>query len=182
MDIGTIGIIISYLDRCTDIPLGNEVYSFFSVTKDEKNIIEKLWLSESHIQTERIKGTKSHFMNGKKHREEKDENGLVLPTIIYENGSRYWYRNGELHRDEKDENGLVLPAIIYTNGDRKWYNNGKCHRECKDENGLTLPAYMGIDGTRWWYRNGNLHRDGNDLPVIIYADGSELLHYEYTDV
>jgi len=191
MNIDTVSIIVAYLDRCEDIKTAEEVYSFFNLAAEEKEVCNQRWLKESHVEVGR-KGnipewvTKKigsnvqeyHSMNGKLHREEKDENGLILPAVIYADGTRWWYRNGKLHREEKDKNGLVLPAVIYANGTQRWYRDGNRHRECKDENGLVLPAIIRTDGTQWWYRNGELHRECKDenglvLPATICADGTQ---------
>ena len=192
MNIDTISIIVAYLDRCEDIKTVDEIYSFFDFAVEEKEVCDQRWLRESHIEVgkegnipEWVQEIFSndvreyHAMNGKLHREEKDENGLVLPAIIYANGSQRWWKNGKLHRECKDENGLVLPAMIYANGSQRWwYQNGELHRECKDENGLVLHAVIYANGTREWYQNNKLHRECKDenglvLPAVIYADGTQ---------
>ena len=132
MNIDTISIIVAYLDRCEDIKTAEEVYSFFDLAAEEKEVCNQRWLRESHIEVGKegnIPGwvqeillndvREYHSMNGKLHREENDENGLVLPAAIYSNGTRWWYRNGKLHREEKDKNGLVLPALIRVDGTQK---------------------------------------------------------------
>ena len=191
MNIDTVSIIVTYLDRCEDIKTAEEVYSFFDLVTEEKEVCDRVWLRESRIEVgregnipewvqEEIENDirECHSMNGKLHREEKDKNGLVLPAAIYANGTRKWYQNGKLHRECKDENRLVLPAMIYANGTRWWYRNGKMHRECKDENGLVLPAVIYDSGTRKWYQNGEFHRECKDengfvLPAVIRADGTQ---------
>ena len=35
-----------------------------------------------------------------------------------------------------------------------------------------LPAIIYVDGTKYWYQNDRIHR-GNDLPAIVYANGSK---------
>jgi len=167
MNIDTVSIIVAYLDRCEDIKTAEEVYSFFDLVSEEKEVCNQRWLRESHIEVGKegnipewvqkifLNNVQEYYsMNGKLHNECKDENGLVLPAVIYTSGTQLWYQNGKLHRDEKDENGLVLPAVIYTSGTQRWYQNGKLHRECKDENGLVLPAIIYADGTPEWYQNG----------------------------
>ena len=87
-----------------------------------------------------------------------NNNGIRLsdvPSIINNNGDRYWYLNEKLHREDG-------PAIEYTNGNKEWYVNGKCHRE-------DGPAIEGANGTKAWYVNGQRHRI--DGPAIECADG-----------
>jgi len=186
MNIDTISIIVAYLDRCEDIKTVDEVYSFFDLATEEKEVCDQRWLRESHIEVG--KGNipewveedgddilEYHTMNGKLHRE--DENGIALPSVIYADGTRRWCRNGKSHREDKDENGCVLPATICADGTQRWYQNGKIHRDEKDENGFVLPAVIYADGSQWWYRNGEIHRDEKDengfvLPAIIDTNGT----------
>ena len=56
-------------------------------------------------------GTKSWYLNGKRHREDG-------PAVERANGDKMWCLNGELHREDG-------PACEYANGDKKWYLNGK---------------------------------------------------------
>ena len=78
-------------------------------------------------------GTKSWFLNGKKHREDG-------PAIEYANGYKAWYINGELHREDG-------PAIEYSDGDKYWFINGERHRE-------DGPAIENANGTKYWYLSG----------------------------
>ena len=78
-------------------------------------------------------GTKSWFLNGKKHREDG-------PAIEYANGYKSWYINGELHREDG-------PAIEYSDGDKYWFINGERHRE-------DGPAIENANGTKYWYLSG----------------------------
>jgi len=48
-----------------------------------------------------------------------------LPAYIYDDGSQEWYKNGKRHRDDLDENGRVLPAIVRSSGRKEWWKNGK---------------------------------------------------------
>jgi len=66
-----------------------------------------------------------YTIHDKYHRDDRDENGRVLPVYIFNNGSQFWYRNGKKHRDDLDENGKILPAIIWCDGGQEWYMNGK---------------------------------------------------------
>ena len=56
-------------------------------------------------------GTKSWYLNGKKHREDG-------PAVEWDEGSKFWYLNDKRHREDG-------PAIEYANGDTEWYLNGK---------------------------------------------------------
>jgi len=111
-------------------------------------------------------GNQDWYKNGKCHRDDLDENGRVLPAIIWRNGesngSQFWYKNGKYHRDDRDENGRVLPAIVESNGSQYWYNDGKCHRDDRDEKGRVLPAVIKSNGGKEWYKNGKYHRDDRD--------------------
>jgi hypothetical protein len=101
---------------------------------------------------------------------------------------REWWIDGKLHRDEKDEKGLSLPAIIFSHGDQSheaWYINGVLSRDwregpaCKSKeceqyyvNGLQhrgddLPAVVSLDSCeKEWWMMGKRHRDGG-LPAVI---------------
>jgi len=54
-------------------------------------------------------GTKSWFLNGKRHREDG-------PAIERFNGDKEWYLNGNLHREDG-------PAIEHANGTKEWWFN-----------------------------------------------------------
>ena len=71
-------------------------------------------------------GTKSWYLNGKKHREDG-------PAIEYANGYKAWYLNGELHREDG-------PAIEYADGDKAWYLNGVRYTEERHYNKLKPKA------------------------------------------
>ena len=59
-------------------------------------------------------GTKSWFLNGKKHREDG-------PAIEYANGYKSWYINGELHRE--DGPAIEGSCGYYADVDKAWYLN-----------------------------------------------------------
>jgi hypothetical protein len=134
------------------------------------------------------------MINGKKvwkkfgtfdyHCEKKGPDGLTLPAVIENDGTKKWFRNGLNHRDDKDENGHTLPAVIYSNKNKIWYSNGKIHRTDKDENDHTLPAIIDDTfGTRKWFQNGLLHREDKDenghiLPAEITNEGRTLRWYK----
>jgi len=50
MNIDTIGIIVAYLDRCEDIKTAEEVYFFFNLAVEEKEVCDQRWFRESHIE------------------------------------------------------------------------------------------------------------------------------------
>jgi hypothetical protein len=56
-------------------------------------------------------GTKTWFLDGKRHREDG-------PAIETPSGTKYWLLNGKCHRVDG-------PAIIFFNGDKEWWVNGK---------------------------------------------------------
>jgi hypothetical protein len=94
------------------------------------------------------------------HREERDSDGLTLPSKIkydpYIGGDviKYWYRNGLLHRDEWEG-----PAVLGPN--RVWYNQGMVHR-------VDGPAiiYEG-DFMQVWYLFNRVHRENG--PAVLSA-------------
>jgi hypothetical protein len=92
--------------------------------------------------------------NGWLHNTNRGVDGLILPAVIYANGSQYWYKNGKEHRDERGPDGLVLPAEIWTNGNRFWYKDGKQHRDECGPDGLVLPAEIWTNGSQFWHNNG----------------------------
>jgi len=65
-------------------------------------------------------------------------------------------------------NKLKEPApIIDQYGTQRWYNNAG---ELHREN--DLPAVIFENGTKVWYKNGKRHRE-NDLPSVIFEDGGK---------
>jgi len=63
-------------------------------------------------------------------------------------------------------NRLKEPApIIDKYGNQRWVNKDGQLHREND-----LPAVIFEDGSKSWFKNGKLHRD-NDLPVIIYLNG-----------
>ena len=83
-------------------------------------------------------GSKSWYINGKRHREDG-------PAAEYANGTKCWYINDKWHREDG-------PAIEYANGDKYWYIQGKRHRE-------DGPAIEFANGTKSWYINGKEYAD-----------------------
>jgi len=78
-------------------------------------------------------GTKTWYMNGKRHREDG-------PAIECVDGYKAWYINNKFHREDG-------PAIERANGCKAWYMNDKRHRE-------DGPAIEEADGSKEWYING----------------------------
>jgi len=166
-----LSIIISYLDRCEDLEIGNELCQGYS--EEEKKSINKVWLKESHIVVGKgrlpwilfqnvlfhLKVEEYHLMNGKIHREND------LPALICSDGILQWYKNGKLHRETKDWQGITLPALTFRSGQRSWWKNGENHRDEND-----LPASISSDGSSIWIRHGKIHRDG-DKPAIMSSNG-----------
>lgn len=118
-------------------------------------------------------GTCEWWQNGKRHRIDRDSNGLVLPAIKRYDGSCEWWIDGLLNRFDKcPVQQKLLPTKINAKGDRVWLLNSLVHRTERDENGMVLPAFERINGHKEWWVNGKLHRD-DDLPAIMAANGSE---------
>lgn len=141
-----------------------------------------------------IDGNKATYRFGVLHTEDN------IPTIIKQNGDKYYYKLGILHR----ENGPAIikhngdkhyyqlgflhnddgPAIQLSNGVNKWYKYGVelTEDEFKSEfnDKLIFKKTIEIDGVRKTTKNGKLH-SYNDEPALIkgnkkewYKDG--LLH------
>jgi len=63
-------------------------------------------------------------------------------------------------------NRLKEPApIIDKDGTQRWFNKDGQYHRDND-----MPAVIWKDGSSLWAKNGNLHRD-NDMPAAIYPDG-----------
>ena len=56
-------------------------------------------------------GTKSWYLNGKRHREDG-------PAVEHSAGTKEWYLNGKYHREDG-------PAVECADGSKHWYLNGK---------------------------------------------------------
>jgi len=204
--------IIRSLDRYSKVisMVKTSCYSFYTYEKavDEFgfNLPELVIEGPNHFEMRWLKGDRIHnsegpailsliddiyavewYKNDIQHRDDRDENGRVLPARIKSNGTQFWFKNGERHRDDLDDNGRVLPTVIWGDGSRFWYKNDKLHRDDRDENGRVLPAVIYSDGTKEWWINGELHRDdlecgdssnqdgcenGSTLPAIIESDGT----------
>ena len=52
-------------------------------------------------------GSKSWYLNGKRHREDG-------PALEWADGTKYWFLNDKYHREDG-------PAVEYANGDKFWY-------------------------------------------------------------
>jgi hypothetical protein len=59
------------------------------------------------------------------------------------------------------------PTEIDNDKTKRWYN--KAGQLHRDND---LPAVIYADGSQIWYQNGKLHRD-NDLPAVIWANGTQ---------
>lgn len=117
----------------------------------------------------------SYMAFGKLHYTRLDELGYTLPAMKM-NNSKWWYRCGKRHRDEHDAHGRILPAHIDDDGNKCWYYHGKIHRDERDEHGYTLSAITMYNGSKFWYRYSKQHRVDRDkygkiLPAVIYSDG-----------
>ena len=76
------------------------------------------------------------------------------PARIKQNGDKYWYQNGKRHNDDRDSDGKLLPAVITQNGDKYWYQNGKLHNDDRDSDGKLLPAVVTQNGSKKYFING----------------------------
>jgi len=72
-----------------------------------------------------------------------------------------------MNKDQEDMwNKLKEPAPIIDNyGTQCWYNKDGEFHRDND-----LPAVIWKDGSKFWYKNGQLHRD-NDMPARTCANG-----------
>jgi len=61
----------------------------------------------------------------------------------------------------------IKPSYINEYGDMFWYNKYGELHRAED-----LPALIYSDGTKYWYKNGKQHRDG-DKPATIWPCGSK---------
>jgi len=185
LSIDVLGIIVSYLDRCEDVEMADEVYNFFSVSNEEKKRITQVWIAAMHIKIKHGELPRHlrklivdsfdsrfecHLMNGKIHREED------LPALIGKNnGAMEWWINNQRHRDAK-QNGYLSPTVIEFDRTFRWYCRGLLHRDEKGPDGYILPAVIYYHGTREWWKNGKRHRNEKDdqgyLPAIVFADGT----------
>jgi len=73
-----------------------------------------------------------YTIHERRHREERDENGRVLPAYIKNDGEKCWCKNNKMHRDERNEH-RILPAYIRYDGNREWWKNGKLDTDDFDE-------------------------------------------------
>ena len=69
-----------------------------------------------------VNGTKSWFLNGNRHREDRSETGVSLPAVEFADGSKCWYLNGKRHREDG-------PAVECADGTKSWYLNDKYYSE-----------------------------------------------------
>jgi hypothetical protein len=111
-----------------------------------------------------------------------------LPAFVFANGNREWYRYDRLHR-ERDKPARVLRRM----DNQCWYTNGyidrlndlpaqimphkvawrRMHLRHREND---LPAVLYSDGTMEWHSGGNKHRE-NDLPAVITSDGTKMWYY-----
>jgi hypothetical protein len=106
-------------------------------------------------------GYTTHYKNGVSHRDERDENGALLPAEYNsEHTHMEWKQNGEYVREND------LPTLI-DYGDQYWYTKqGKLFRDTVDANGNLLPAVIRSSGMEY-YVDGQ----ASDGPAIIFSDG-----------
>ncbi len=75
----------------------------------------------------------------------------------------------QMNKDEEAMwNRLKEPApIVDKDGTQRWFNNAG---ELHREN--DMPAVIWADGSKSWFKNRKRHRD-NDLPALVRADGTK---------
>jgi len=79
----------------------------------------------------------------------------------------YQKRKIKMNKDEQAMwNRLKEPApIISLTGTHRWYN-----KDGKLHRDNDLPAVIWEDGSKFWWVSGEKHRE-NDMPAVIYSDG-----------
>jgi len=206
MNLNVIALIVSFLDRYDDTKAGE---TFIKVkipdlSENEKKEIDAVWLRNTKFESFEDKemfqfrelrkcwwdGPGDYWTaNGKLHREEKDEDGMLLPALITDD-SEEWFFNGVQHRDEIYRDlegdaayflGRQAPAVRRwnkpirhsdeTDTSTEWWKNGLRHRDEKDEDGHIYPAVIQDNHKEWWVE-GKRHRDEKDekgmsLPTVL---------------
>ncbi len=109
---------------------------------------------------------------------------LTLPAIIHWNGTLIWKKKGKTHRTDVDENGWLLPAIIYPNGGVEYYIDGEycSFYNGKIFPAVKIPKYINRINYEEYYLNKCYHsfeknRGGNDQTVIFPS-----VSFTYKDV
>jgi len=78
-------------------------------------------------------GSKTWWLNGKRHREDG-------PAIEWPDGTKIWFLNGKRHR-------IGGPAHVQAGVSESWYIDDVPHRD-------DGPAYQDVNGVKLWYLNG----------------------------
>jgi hypothetical protein len=101
---------------------------------------EPIWfLNDILFTKEIINGDQYTFSQNRPSSEKKLSSFDLLPSVVYNNGTKEWHKSGFLHRYKK-------PAIEYENGDQEWWFFGERHRE----NG---PALI-LGNKQYWFKYG----------------------------
>lgn len=95
------------------------------------------------------------------------------PSMVYENGDKYWHDNDKLHREGDKPAAMISTTLrddvkAYT---YEWRVNGHLHRAADK------PAIEHANGDREWWVGGVRHR-ANGKPAIELVDG-HVEYYEY---
>jgi hypothetical protein len=128
------------------------------------------------------------FNSTKTHCTKKGPDGLTLPAVIFDSGTKRWHVNNLHHREDIGDDGYLLPATESPSGLRQWCKHGKLHRTEKDDMGMTLPAEISSTGTKHWYYENMSHRVelcndilskhfGKAMPARIMSNGTEQWFY-----
>lgn len=120
---------------------------------------------------------------GKLHRTTKDANGMTKPARIDDDGDMMWAIHGQHIRNDLDEFGNALPSVITRKGTRRvWYNKDtQRHRAELGKNPADEANYMKalpaeIDGcSKSYYFNGNTI-DRDELTKKIIARQNKTLN------
>jgi len=122
-----------------------------------------------------INGNKKEWwINGELFRNDKDKNGLTLPTIVGKYIQKWAIgKNKILHRDERDKNGKQLPAVIGIFGHKEWWINGKRERNEYDKNGNSLPQVEAHYFQDEWIENDEIIK----TKVNMYSLFSGVIKY-----
>jgi len=90
---------------------------------------------------------------------------------VNEGGTKWWVKNGLLHR-ENDK-----PAVVWADGTKFYYQNGVPHRDGGKPT-MEYPTRKKTPSTyrikEWCNNQGKLHHPDNDVPAILFSDGSKI--------
>lgn len=183
-----IGLLISAAKATTEDEknLAHRKLREYMLEKNIANVDAYMEECESYHYLKQKDGAKKwQNKSGEYSRTTRGADGLVLPAIIWANGSQDWYLDGNRHRVDKDAEGNTLPAMIKADGEKQWYIHGECKREGHDEFGHSLPTqitamgsliWTDVDGSSCRMELGKNPADkdfGKALPAVIRKNGEK---------